>query len=191
MKIIYRILQIFPQSVVFLYSQLIRYQFFSWGSKSRIDPPAKLNEPNLIVIGNYVKICEHAWLNAKDDRKDGKPTLIIGDGTFIGRFVHINAWQQVVIEKNVLIAERVFISDADHRYDNIEIPIRLQGDFFKGSVFLKEGCWLGSGTVILPGVTIGRNSVVAANAVVTKDVPDYTVVAGVPAVEIRILKTQE
>src|SRR3974390_1335952 len=146
-----------------VHSAVMRCQFASWGSKSRLEPSAKLLSPHLVEVGARVYICEHAWLNAKDDRGDGKPTLTIGDGTYIGRFVHINAWQQVVIEKNVLLADRVFISDADHNYLNTEAPVILQGDGFKGPVRLKEGCWLGIGVVILPGVTIGKNAVVAAN----------------------------
>jgi acetyltransferase-like isoleucine patch superfamily enzyme len=124
-------------------------------------------------------------MNAKDDRGDGAPTLHIGHGTYIGRFVQINAWRNVAIGNDVLVADRVFISDADHNYANTNVPIRLQGDSFCGEVILREGCWIGIGAVILPGVTIGRNSVVAANAVVTKDVPDCVVVGGIPA---RIIK---
>ena len=117
----------------------------------------------------------------KDDRGDGKPTLRIGDGTYIGRYAQINAWRNVTIGKNVLIADRVFISDADHNYANPDIPIKLQGDAFVGDVTICDGCWLGVGAVILPGVTIGRNAVVAANAVVTNGVPDRTIVGGIPA----------
>jgi acetyltransferase-like isoleucine patch superfamily enzyme len=120
-------------------------------------------------------------VNAKDDRGDGAPTLRIGDGTYIGRFAQINAWRNVDIGDHVLRADRVFISDADHNYLDTNAPIRLQGDSFRGAVTLREGCWIGIGAVILPGVTIGRNSVVAANAVVTKDVPDGVVVGGIPA----------
>jgi acetyltransferase-like isoleucine patch superfamily enzyme len=140
-----------------------------------------------MVVGNGVNICEHVWLNAKDDRGDGKPTLTIGNGTYIGRFAHINAWRNVIIESDVLIADRVFISDADHNYENTALPVILQGDAFKGPVRLKRGCWLGVGVVILPGVTVGINSVVAANSVVTKDVPDHSVVGGVPAKIIKII----
>lgn len=186
MKIFYRAWQIIQRILTLTYSTIMRYQFASWGASSCIEPSAKLITPGLISVGSNVNICEHAWLNAKDDRGDGKPTLTIGDGTYIGRFVHINAWRQVVIENNVLIADRVFISDADHNYENIDVPIRLQGDVFKGPVKLMEGCWLGIGTVILPGVIVGRNSVVAANSVVNRDVPDYTIVAGIPA---KIIKT--
>lgn len=176
--------------VIAIYSLAIRFQFAFWGSKSRIEPFAKLTAPHLVCIGSRVHICEHAWLNSKDDRGNGEPTLTIGDGTYIGRFVHINAWREVIIEKDVLIADRVFISDADHKFEDLEIPISRQGDEYKGSVIIKSGSWLGIGAVILPGVTIGLNSVVGANSVVTKDVPDYTIVAGIPARIIKQLKVK-
>lgn len=168
-----------------IYTLVNHSSFAAWGGGSRLGRRAKLVGPQLVQVGSGVTICEQAWLNAKDDRGDGMTTLRIGDGTYIGRFVQINAWRQVIIENNVLIADRVFISDADHNYENIEVPIRFQGDRFKGEVRLREGCWLGVGVVILPGVTVGKNAVVGANSVVTKDVPDYAVVGGVPA---KILK---
>ena len=169
-----------------LYTALVRRQFASWGAGSRIHYPAKVVAPHLVRVGERVTISEHAWLNAKDDRGEGTPTLTVGNGTYIGRFVQINAWRHVVIENEVLIADRVFISDADHNYGNIGVPILLQGDGFKGSVVLREGCWLGIGVVVMPGVTVGKNAVIAANAVVTADVPDYTVVGGIPA---RVIKS--
>jgi len=104
--------------------------------------------------------------------------------------VHINAWQNVSIGNDILIGERVTITDADHVFHDPNIPIRLQGDSFFGNVTLLDGCWIGSGAVIMPGVTIGRNSVVGANAVVTRDVPDRSVVGGVPAKIIRFLDDQ-
>ena len=142
---------------------------------------AKLDSPHLIAVGTGVSIGQYAWLNAKDDRSTGTPTLHIGDGAHIGRFVQINAWRSVNIGKRALIADRVFISDADHNYENPDLSIMEQGDSFKGSVSLGDGCWIGIGAVILPGVTIGNNAVVAANAVVTRSVPDFSVAAGVPA----------
>lgn len=171
-----------------VHTSIMRFQFASWGARSRLEPSAKLVCPYLIHVAERVYICEHAWFNAKDDRGDGKPTLKIGRGTYIGRFVHINAWRDVVIENDVLIADRVFISDADHNYEDTTSPIRLQGDRFKAPVLLREGCWLGIGAVVLPGITIGKNAIVASNSVVTKDVPDHTVVAGIPAKEIKKLR---
>jgi acetyltransferase-like isoleucine patch superfamily enzyme len=165
----------------------MRPRFANWGRRSRIEHSAKLQAPYLINVGSDVHICEHAWLNAKDDRGDGTPTMHIGSGSYIGRFAHINAWQEVRIGQNVLIADRVFISDVDHNFQHHDIPICYQGDSFLGPVTLNDGCWIGIGAVILPGVSIGRNSVVAANAVVTRSVPERVVVGGVPAKIIRHL----
>ena len=168
-----------------IYTTIMRGRFAHWGQRSRIEHGAKLLSPQLIRVGNDVHICEQAWLNAKDDRGDAMPTLHIGDGSYIGRFVHINAWQSVTLGRDVLIADRVFISDCGHQFADPSKPISLQADPFLGPVHLKDGCWIGTGAVILPGVTIGRNGVVAANAVVTRDVADHTVVGGVPA---RLIK---
>lgn len=167
------------------YTLVMRNSFAAWGPGSRLGRRAKLVEPRLVHVGVGVVFGECAWLNAKDDRRDGKPTLRIGDGTYIGRFAQINAWRSVIIGRNVLIADRVFISDADHNYADTSTPILLQGDSFVGAVTVRDGCWIGIGAVILPGVTIGRNSIVAANAVVTHNVPDCSVVGGIPAKVIK------
>ena len=167
------------------HTKLQSWRFAHWGSRSCLEFPAKLVQPNLILIGNNVYISTAAWLNAKDDRGTGQPTLRIGDGTYIGRMVQINAWRDVEIGPNVLIGDRVLITDADHSFHLTNEPIIWQGDAFKGPVRLIEGCWIGAGAVILPGITIGRNAVVSANAVVTKDVADRAVVGGVPAKSIK------
>jgi acetyltransferase-like isoleucine patch superfamily enzyme len=188
MNLFCAVLGIVDRAMTLSYTLAIRGQFASWGRGSRIGRGAKIVGPQFVRIGSGVTIGQQAWMNAKDDRGDGAPTLHVGDGTYIGRFVQINAWRNVVIGKDVLVADRVLISDADHNYSDINIPIRRQGDSFRGEVILREGCWIGIGAVVLPGVTIGRNSVVAANAVVTKDVPDYVVVGGIPATLIKQLK---
>jgi acetyltransferase-like isoleucine patch superfamily enzyme len=110
--------------------------------------------------------------------------LEIGDNAYLGHEIHIVAVKKVIIGKNVLFADKVFISDCEHNYENIEIPIKEQGVRFKGNVILRENCWIGENVCII-GSSIGRNSVVSANSVVTHDVPDYCVVAGIPA---RIIK---
>lgn len=172
---------------VHFYTFIQKHRFYSWGPGSRIRTGAKLVSPYLMEISSGVEIGEHAWLNAKDSRGDCKPTLRIGNGTSVGRFVHINAWKDVIIEDDVLIADRVFISDADHKFDQLDIPIMSQGDYFRGSVKLCTGCWIGIGSVILPGVTVGRNAIVAANSVVRKNVPDFAIVSGNPAIVIKVL----
>lgn len=181
------LLALADKALAYCYTLGMRSSFAAWGPGSRLGRRAKLVGAQLVHVGGGVMLGEQAWLNAKDDRRDGMPTLRIGDGTYIGRFAQINAWRSVTIGSNVLIADRVFISDADHQYADADTPIRLQGDSFLGAVTLRDGCWIGIGAAILPGVTVGRNAVVAANAVVTQDVPDRAVVGGIPAKIIKQL----
>jgi acetyltransferase-like isoleucine patch superfamily enzyme len=157
----------------------MRMRVGAWGRGSRIWPPAKIVQGDGIAVGDGVIICEHAWLNTKGRREDGKPALVIGSGSYIGRFTHINAWHEVIIEADVMIGDHVHISDAQHHFEDREVPIRWQGDYYKAPVRLRLGCWIGVGAVILPGVTVGRNAVVAPNTVVRKDVPDENVVSGI------------
>jgi serine acetyltransferase len=179
---LYRLVE---RALLLAHTLIARPRFADWGSRSRLGLGAILDSPHLVVVGAHVEIGRHAWLNAVDDRGDGQPTLRIGTGTHIGRFAHINAWRQVVIGENVLIADRVFISDSSHEFSARDVPVWHQGDVFVGPVVLGDGCWIGIGAVIMPGVTIGRNAVVGANAVVTHDVPDFAVAAGVPARLLR------
>jgi acetyltransferase-like isoleucine patch superfamily enzyme len=119
------------------------------------------------------------------------PVLRIGSGCYIGRFVQINATERVVLEDKVLVADKVYISDVDHNFSDPLTPVIDQGVISKGHVILREGCWVGTGAVILSGVTIGKNAVVGANSTVNKDVPDYAVVAGSPAKIVRERKPNE
>ena len=127
------------------YSLALRGAFARCGTGTRIGRHARLVAPELVEIGESVMLGENAWLNAKDDRGTKEPTLTIGDGVYIGRFIQINAWRRVVIEKEAMIGDRVFISDADHNFQDATVPIKRQGDRFVGEVHLLEGCWIGIG----------------------------------------------
>ena len=162
----------------------VKSLFYSFGTNSYIKYGSLLNSPSLISIGCGVRICEMVWLNANNQLGNNTPTLSIGDGTYIGRFVQINAWKNVSIGSDVLISDRVYISDANHIYRDRSVPIAKQGTEFSGSIIIGDGSWIGAGAVILPGVSIGKNAIVSANAVVTRDVFDYQIVAGVPAIAI-------
>lgn len=91
----------------------------------------------------------------------------------------------IEIEDDVLFGSGVHIYTNDHAYTDKKKPISEQGYTPSAPVIIKKGAWCGANSVILKGVTIGENSVVAAGAVVTKDVPPFTIVAGVPA---RVIK---
>ncbi len=163
-----------------VWTTLVRGRFRRFGAKSAIEPLCALNFPSCVEIGERVHMREHAWINCVP-REDGKPTLVIDDGCYLGRFLHINAFNDIHIEADVMIADRVYIADTDHHYKDPNVPIMHQGDQVKGPVLLKKGCWIGTGAVILPGVTVGRNAVVGPNTVLHKDVPDHGMAFGNPA----------
>lgn len=94
----------------------------------------------------------------------------------------------IIIEDDVMLGSGVHIYTGNHRYDLPNVNLINQGHSPAQTVVLKEGCWLGANVIILPGVTIGKNSVVGAGSVVTKSIPNRVVVAGNPA---KILKTLE
>lgn len=107
----------------------------------------------------------------------------IGDHAVLGARVTVNAYLDVVIGESTLIADDVYIIDFDHRIDDLDVPIKDQG-IVKAPVRIGRDCWLGTKVVVTPGVRIGDGAVVAAAAVVTKDVEPYAIVAGVPATVI-------
>ena len=110
--------------------------------------------------------------------------LIIEDDTSIGHYVHIVCLKSITIEKSVLIANKVFISDSTHEYKNINIPIKNQNVKVLKDVVIGEGAWIGENVCIL-GANIGKHSVVGSNSVVLSDIPDYTVAVGCPSKVIK------
>jgi len=92
--------------------------------------------------------------------------------------------RSVIIGKKVLTADHVFISDHLHNYSDPGTPIMDQPILFKGQVIIGDGAWLGQNVCII-GASVGKNSIIGANSVVTKDIPDYCVAAGIPAKVIK------
>lgn len=108
--------------------------------------------------------------------------VIIGDHTRIGLYNTIIG--PVTIGSHVNLAQGITITALNHNFDDSEKRIDQQGVTTK-EVVLEDDIWVGANAVILPGVTIGKHAVVAAGAIVTKDVPPHSLVAGVPAKVIR------
>ena len=165
------------------YTFLIKSEFYSLG-RSKIYPSVKIMGARHIEIGNNVIVQENSWLYALPEEKGYKPIIIINDDVYLGHQLHLTAINTVIIEKNVLIADRVYISDNIHNYEDINKPIKDQGVSYKGEVIISENCWIGENVCII-GASVGKNSVVSANAVVTRNIPPFCVAAGIPA---RIIK---
>jgi acetyltransferase-like isoleucine patch superfamily enzyme len=162
-----------------------RPRFYSFGWRSRLGRCDMLTNPRFISIGRNVLIRKGARLEAVGpDTGDGSK-LSIGDGTAIQFYFHCGAAGRVAIGRNVLMGGRVYITDHDHSYEEPDRSARESSRLNVAPVEIGDGAFLGEGCVILKGVRVGKRAVVAANAVVTHDVPDFTVVAGVPA---RVVK---
>lgn len=146
-----------------------------------------MQNPQCLFFGNDVGIGKYSYFMPCCNflGTEYQPKIIIGDGTWIGIRNSFAAIHGITIGKNVLFAGYVHVTDHSHGYEDITKPISKQPLISKGPVVIEDNCWLGFNSEILSGVHIGRNSVVAAHAVVTKDVPPYSIVAGNPA---RIVK---
>lgn len=158
---------------------------FARFGKSLIVPPARVTNAHRIEIGDGVVILEHAWLSVVPAVEGVVPRLVIGDRCRIGRFASIACVGEVVFGDDVLTADRIFIGDTYHGYEDPTAPIIKQPMAPPQPVHIGSGAFLGIGCAVLHGVTIGEGAYVGANAVVTEDVPPRTVVGGNPA---RILR---
>lgn len=150
------------------------------GIGSIIISPLHINGKQNIAIGNNTIIQYKTWLAALPLTGAPQAELIIGNGCAIGHFNEIYATKSIIIEDNVLTADRVYISDNLHGYENPEIPIIKQPIKQIGTVRIGAESWLGVGVCVL-GANIGKHCVIGANAVVTHDIPDYCVAVGAPA----------
>lgn len=141
-----------------------------------------------ISIGVGSCIGDNSWLNVCI--RDGEVRMRIGVCVLVGRQAVISTAGTLEIGDYCVFAPRVYISDADHIYTDIMQPIIQQGATWNRSVVIEENCWLGINTVISGNLTLGRGSVVGANAVVTRDIPPFSVVVGNPAQVVKMYSTR-
>lgn len=171
-----------------LYIRLFRFfinkKFKAVGKNVSFLFPLSINGFKNIIIGQNVTVAYKSWISALPQTGFDSCELIIGDGTNIGNYNHIYATRSIIIGQKVLTADKVYISDNLHGYKNINIPIIDQPIQQIGDVSIGDGSWLGENVCVL-GCKIGKNCVIGANSVVTKDIPDYCVAVGVPAKIIK------
>jgi acetyltransferase-like isoleucine patch superfamily enzyme len=164
--------------------------------KLRHGPRLKTDGLCFICPGVQFEIGRHATLHIGRWAWIGHDTKIrvhegevrIGAKTVMGQECTISAFQHVSIGRECIVADRVMLIDFDHGVVEVDRPIRLQG-IYKRDVRVGHNVWLGYGACILRGVTVGDNSIVGTNAVVTREVPANAVVGGVPARLIRMRET--
>jgi acetyltransferase-like isoleucine patch superfamily enzyme len=166
-----------------IHKYLYGYQYF--GSRIAIGKDVKVNNASSISVESYVHLQDNVWLNALPTKR---LSIVIKEGCDIGRNTFISSVHSITLESNVLIAPNVFISDHSHKYALLSKPISHQGITKPKPVHIGAGSWIGINAVILPGTTIGKHSIVAANSVVKGKIPAYSIVAGTPAKVVKSLK---
>lgn len=147
-----------------------------WGSK--------------LKLGINIKICQNAILHTTSNE-----LIEIGDNVELGPGVVINAGpcKGIFVGSNVSIAKGTFIRSANHRFDDINLPIQSQGHDCKTisfnnreySIVIEDDCWISAHCILLSGAHIGKGSVIGAGSIVSKTIPPYSVAVGNPAKIIR------
>lgn len=161
------------------------------GSPISIEYPFTIYNPKNISIGNDFIASNNLKLLTIDNygKQKFSPELKIGNNVFINAFCHIACAEKISIGNNVLIASKVYISDHTHGQitkEALKLP-PAERPLVTQSVTIEDNVWIGEGVSILMGVTIGKNSIVGAHAVVNRSFPENSVIAGIPAKLIRAL----
>ncbi len=169
-------------------------------SSDRIGPDIPFTHWKLFFPNKMVKLCKRKFLKFEDTAQFRPGAYAVGCSQIeIGKRVVIRPGCRlfgespeldltITIEDDVMLGSGVHIYINNHRFDMVGIPIIDQGVNPPKAVILKRGCWIGANSIILPGVTIGENSVIGAGSIVTKSIPSSVVVAGNPA---KIIKSIE
>src|SRR3954447_18566590 len=139
-----------------------------------------------IKPGATLKLGRWSWIGHGTKIRVHEGSVEIGAKTVLGQECTISAFQRISIGCECIVADRAMLIDFDHGVVEVERPIRLQG-IYKRDVRLGHNCWVGYGACLLRGTTVGDNSIVGANPVVTKALPPNAVAAGAPA---RVLRTR-
>lgn len=188
-----KIVETFRNKKKGLYNRYIKNAFASCGKDCCFGKFTKLYGAKYAHLGENVSIGKGVVLEIYDKYMNQRftPKLTIGNNSSLGDLGHITCINHITIGNNVRMGRKVFISDNAHgasRRDLLDIRPNLRPLFSKGPVIIEDCVWVGEMACIMPGVTIGRGSIIGANAVVTHDVPPYCVVGGNPAKIIKNLQ---
>jgi acetyltransferase-like isoleucine patch superfamily enzyme len=171
-----------------LHTQFWKKMFWGHiGEKTVIYSPMKIVNPMNISIGDGVIIEANSTLYCVGNYQgiNHQGNISIGNDVYINYGFNATTANRITIEDGVLCAFNVSIFDFDHGYEDVFSNINRAELTVKGPIVIGEKSWIGMNVAILGSVNIGKHCIIGANSVVTKDIPDYCVVAGSPA---RIIK---
>lgn len=176
----------------YIYSAKIARKFDEYPEGMIISSPLSLKGYSYMHIDRDFVAGKNLILECWDEYESQKytPRLVIGENVHLGENNHIGCINKVIIGNNLLTGRNVYISDHYHgkidSNDIYKVPIK-RNLYSKGSVEIGNNVWIGDNVSIMPNTKIGNNVIIGANAVVTKDVKDNVVVAGVPAKVVKDL----
>jgi acetyltransferase-like isoleucine patch superfamily enzyme len=161
----------------------IHYEFARRGAFARWPVHGNVLEAlteGRLELGEGVLLEPDVWITAPGDAR-----IRIGAGSFLNLGVMVAAHTLVEIGEHCMFANGCFVTDASHRFDDLEQPITWQGFTTKGPTRIGDNVWCGAHVVVTSGVTIGERCVIGANSVVTEDIPAFSIAAGAPARVLR------
>lgn len=190
---------IFPTKIYFLWKSVKKYiytgyfkkDFKAFGANSIINPSFLMlvGAKNISIgrdcyIGSHVQLT--AWLDVNGQPYN--PEIILGNNCSIGDDSHVSCINKIVFGDGVRLGKKILITDNSHGLfdpEQLQIEPNKRPMFSKGPIIIEDNVWIGEKASIMANVKIGKGTIVAANSVVTKDIPPYSLVAGCPA---RIIK---
>ena len=152
-------------------------------SRLRISENVRITNKDRVQFGDNVNVGRNVDIFPVGGKYPSK--IIVGNNVNIGDYNRFASCDTIQIDDDVLFAAYVHITDHSHEFRDVNQSIVNQGIFSKGPVKIGKGSWLGYRSEILSGVTIGEHCVIAAGAVVTRNIPPYCVAAGIPAKVIK------
>jgi len=181
----------FPEIVHFLGEK--RLDLLKVSGIRKVYPTAKLSDelvitayqPERLLLGEQSTLCSGTVL-AFGDESNGYGRISIGERTWIGQYNNLRACSDgdIHIGKDCLISQFCTLVGSNHKIARDKQILEQGPDRSRLGIVIGDDVWLGAGVTVMPGVNIGTGAVIGANAVVTKDVPVYQIMAGVPAVKI-------
>lgn len=190
---------------IFLRNLFYPLLFKKVGKRVNFGKSVTLRHPYKISIEDDVAIDDYCVLDAKGLENDGiyisknvfigrgsilsckNGDIILGKNVNIGFNSEIFSGSKVVVGENTLIAAYVYIIGGGHDYSRVDIPITEQEKISHG-IKIERNCWIGAGVKVFDNVTIGEDTIIGAGAVVSKDIPAFSIAAGIPA---RVVKSRK